>query len=228
MKRIELFVFDMDGVIFEKKNFWFDLHSVYGNLREALHFYKSNISSGNDYPDVFKRMGVLFWSGIEVSLYRQLIANRAYSQDIFELVNFLKASGIKIAIVSSGPWELAERAQAELGIEYIYANQLEISDEVFTGNCRLMVDNDDKMKAVEHLLEQLSIDRKNVAFIGDSSADAVIANEIECSFAYNTTSKELLESSNYDLEKGDLLKVVEVLGMENSLHHDDIGKPVQN
>lgn len=210
-KHIDLFLFDMDGVIFQEKNFWLDLHGVYGNQQEAYKFFQDN--KGENYKRVFQEMGKSFWKGVNADKYFDLVDSRQFTPGIEDLLNFIHQYGKSVitAIVSSGPLHLAIRAQKKLKIDHILANELVIHNGQFTGEVVVKVDDNNKGIAAQELISELSFKRKNpkIAFIGDSKADVSIAKLANISFAYNTESQELLDNSSYNISEGGLPNYIE-------------------
>ena len=203
--KIKLFIFDMDGVIFHEHNFWLDLHLDYKMPIETLLYYKKN--KNLDYKGTFQFMVNKYWKGLSATKYFNLINQREYSIGIINFFNKLHRYNIQTAIVSSGPIHLAKRAQNDLGINFIFANEMVIKNNRFTGEVNLKVNDSKKTKIGYYLRRKLNLIPSNIAFVGDSDADIGLAKYSKLSFAYNTKSQGLIDSSDYTIELGKIEEI---------------------
>ena len=71
------------------------------------------------------------WKGKPESKFMKLINSIKYIDGAKELFKWLKKRGYKIAIISSAPKQLAQRAQKELGVDYISVGELTHSVKTF-------------------------------------------------------------------------------------------------
>jgi phosphoserine phosphatase len=88
------------------------------------------------------------------------------------LVATLKQLGYKIAILSGGFTWFGKKLQARLGIDYLYANELEIADGKLTG--RLSGPIVDAQRKADLLAELAARERINIAqvvAVGDGAND---------------------------------------------------------
>ncbi|HEY4325854.1 MAG TPA: HAD family hydrolase [Mucilaginibacter sp.] len=197
---IKLFIFDMDGVIFKEKNFWLDMHRAYKLTDTAYTYYRANYS--RDYTGTFAYMANTFWKGRDAEIYFDLINKREYTWGIKSFIKALQKKNIIIAIISSGSWELAMRACKELDIagDYVFANKLIVQNNKFTGEARVLVDDQHKEKVGLELIKKLGLTRNDVAFIGDTVGDISLANLSKFSIAYNSDSQELIDNCTISLD----------------------------
>src|SRR3954454_3646087 len=136
---VDLVIFDMDGVIFEGRNFWLDLHHAMGTEAEAWRLW---VAYGkHDYRRLAAITAEKIWVGRSPSLFEDLTTSRRYVDGAAEVVAWLRQRAVRTAIVSSGPLQLAERARRELGIDVIRANHVAIVDGTFAGTVDLHVDD---------------------------------------------------------------------------------------
>lgn len=127
MEGLDLVVFDMDGVVFEGRSFWLDLHREYGTVTEALVLAEELTS---DYARVARVTAEQLWKGKPAEPFLRLVRERAYQPGIGAVMRVLAARGVATAIVSSGPSQLARRAQRELGFDVVVANEVVLRDEL--------------------------------------------------------------------------------------------------
>ena len=213
-----MIIFDMDGVIFEGDNFWLELHKIYGTKKEALELADKYLysNSESDYEHLSRYTANVLWRGKPASDYYSLIKERSYQPGVDELFDFIHQKNIRTAIVSSGSYELALRAQQELGIDKVLANDLLINNSQISG-VSVMVPDNNKARIGKDLMQQFKIEPENVAFVGDTSSDTSLAKLVGLPIAYNSQSEELNKVSKYSLQYGELAKVKNILSSKKKL-----------
>lgn len=177
------FIFDMDGVIFKKPNFWRDVHPLYGNTEKVMaEFFPAVEDVG--YVTAFKDFYVpKFWKDVNSDPFMSLVEEREYSDGIFGFVEQIKQKDYYTVIISTGPYQLAERAQKDLNIDVIFANRINIgTSSKFDGTSFVPVDDLDKFK----IAKQFHTAYQEIVAIGDSNADAKLVGDDEHTLiAYN-------------------------------------------
>lgn len=205
----DLVIFDMDGVIFEGRNFWLDLHRAYGTEAEAMRLWQAY--GETDYPRLGSLTASGVWRGRDAAVLEQLVTERRYVDGIQEVMARLEAWKLRTAIVSSGPWQLAERARRELGIDLALANRLAIADGRITGTVEIMVDENRKDEAAMQVMAAFGVPRERTAVIGDTPADARMAAIAGLAIAYDCESPVLLAAARAALPKGELRRMIGIL-----------------
>jgi len=206
---IQLVIFDMDGVIFEGRNFWLDLHRRFGTEREALELARRSLRS--DYEGLARHTVERLWKGRPAEPLLQLVAARRYQPGVVELCRFLRAERLKTAIVSSGPIQLAERAQRDLGFDEVRANRVLIEDGRIAGAVDVGVSDNGKAPVGLDVIAKLGSTPVRTAFIGDSESDAALAAVVALPVAYDSDSDDLDRAAKHHLRHGDLAKLVEMI-----------------
>ena len=140
---IDLVIFDMDGVIFEGNNFWLELHRAYGTAREGEALATEYLNA--DYDRLAREVAGRLWKGRPSGPYETLVGERRYEPGVGEVLSYLRSRAVPTAIISSGPRQLAERVQADWGVDEIRANFVEIEDGYVTGVADIMVPDGDKV-----------------------------------------------------------------------------------
>jgi len=206
---IQLVLFDMDGVIFEGKNFWLDLHRHYRTLEKGVVF--ANKYLDNDYGQLARLVAGNLWKGKSASVVHAMVKRRKYQPGILEVFNFLHTNFILSAIISSGPYELALRAQRDLRIAEVRANNLVVENELIQGEVEVMVPDAEKMRVGREVMEEMGIHPSKVAFVGDSDSDIELAKIVELPIAYNSESEALIKACKVVLRYGELGKLRDIL-----------------
>ncbi len=79
------------------------------------------------------RERVALLKGLPVSVFDRIIKKIHFTPGAAELVSELKMRGYKVAVVSGGFHETVDRLAAQLELDYVRANRLEVVNGVLTG-----------------------------------------------------------------------------------------------
>ncbi|MDO8656563.1 MAG: HAD family phosphatase [Nanoarchaeota archaeon] len=206
----KLIIFDMDGVIFEHKNFWLELHKSLGTLEEGTKLTQKYLHQ--DYATLVEEVVHKLWKGKDAAPYYQLIKHINYLSGVKEVFKEIKNQDYLTAIISSGPIDLARRAQHDLGIDFVYANELVIENGKISGEFLWPVEKEGKkVQIIQHLCQDLGIKEKEVIFVGDSENDLGAFQLVGKSIAFNSHSEQLNEAATHIVEGKDLKKILPFL-----------------
>src|SRR3989344_2807221 len=195
----KLICFDMDGVIFEHKNFWLELHEALGTLEEGTKLTDKYLHS--DYAKLVEEVVHKLWKGKDAAPYFQLIQRIRYLPGVQEVLQHIKRQDYFTAIISSGPIDLARRAQHDLGIDFVYANELVIENGKISGEFLWPVEKaGKKVQIIQHLCQDLGIKEKEVIFVGDSENDLGAFQLVGKYIAFNSHSEQLNEAATHIVE----------------------------
>ena len=101
------------------------------------------------------------------------------------LIDILKHLGFKIALISGGFTYFAEHLQQKLGIDYVYANELEISGGKLTGKIvGDVIDAQRKAEIVREIAEKEDIRLAQVVAVGDGVNDLPMLAEAGLGIAF--------------------------------------------
>ena len=84
-------------------------------------------------------------------------------------------------IISSGPYDLALRAQRDLEIDYIFANRLPIKDGFIVGTDDMnywKIKDDSKVEPLEEVREELGLDGGEVIAVVHDKNDIKLARHV--------------------------------------------------
>jgi phosphoserine phosphatase len=217
---IKLVCLDMDGVLTTTKNFWMDLHDAYGTLEEGTALTTQYLHT--DYAKLVEEVVGRLWKGKPAAPFTELVARVPYSPGIsefFAALDTLRLDGERVprAILTGGPFELAERIRTEFGVDFIFANQLGIHDHKVTGVSQWPVGAGTHTKArlIEQLCDDLDILPTEVLYVGDSAKDVDAFKVVGISVAFNGAPDELKTVATHVVESGDLRDLIPLL---SSLH----------
>ena len=220
----KLIIFDMDGMIFEHFNFWLELHKAYGTYEEGIELTKKYVKT--NYEKLVEEVIGRLWKDKPASIYFDLINKVKYLPGVKETISELKNRGYKIAIISSGPSDLAERAKKELGIDYVYTNKLLIQNNKVAGSKDMKywpVKDDNKQEALRKFSMEHNLFLKDVIVVVHGENDIPMAKSAGFAIAFNPESKELEKYCNIIIKNKDMkeiLKAIDTFESRTSTHFD--------
>ncbi|QJB55803.1 phosphoserine phosphatase SerB [Pseudodesulfovibrio sp. zrk46] len=135
-----------------------------------------------------KRLSLL--NGLDESVL-QTVADRLPLTDGAEkLISTLKSLGYTIAILSGGFTYFGNILKEKLGIDYVYANELEIIDGKLTGNAvGDIVDAEKKAELLQEIAKKESIALQQVIAVGDGANDLPMLNLAGLGIAFHAKPK---------------------------------------
>ena len=130
-----------------------------------------------------------------------------------DLIQVLKKLGYKIAVISGGFTFMADRLKSRLGIDFAYANTLEIHNGVLTGKViPPIVNAQRKADLLDVLAQQERISLDQVIAIGDGANDLLMLERAGLGIAFN--AKPLVkQKADLALSQKNLKSILFLLGM---------------
>jgi len=204
----KLICFDMDGVIFRDVNFWLELHKVFGTLEQGKILTQKYLHT--NYDKLVEEVVVKLWKGKNAKPYYNLVNQLEYLPGVKRVFKEIKKKGILTAIISASSIDVARRAQKDLGIDHIYANELVIKNGKVSGEFIWPIGAGMEKKAniIEHLSDDLGIGLENIAYIGDSDTDIEAFKIVGKSIAFNSASDNLKKVADVVVEGNDLKNIL--------------------
>lgn len=141
------------------------------------------------------------WSVSEVSRITTEAMHTVVTPVIYsearELIDFHKAAGHDVIIISASASQLVEPIAAELGIDQVVATELEVADGRFTGEILFYAKGDAKAQAIADLAEANHYDLASSFAYSDSATDIPMLEMVGNPVAVNpdrAMKKHALES----------------------------------
>ena len=139
-----------------------------------------------DFKESFKERVALL-KGLDASVLKDIAENMPITEGTDRLMSVLKTCGYKIAILSGGFTYFGEYLRKKYGIDYVYANELEIGDGgKLTG--RYVGDIVDGQRKAELLKLIAQVERVNLAqtiAVGDGANDLPMIGEAGLGIAFH-------------------------------------------
>lgn len=135
-----------------------------------------------------KRLSLL--EGLDESVLQKVADRLPLSEGAERLISTLKSVGYTIAILSGGFTYFGNILKERLGIDYVYANELEIKDGKLTGNAvGYIVDADKKAELLQKIADKESISLQQVIAVGDGANDLPMLNLAGLGIAFHAKPK---------------------------------------
>ncbi|MBQ5776923.1 MAG: phosphoserine phosphatase SerB, partial [Bacteroidaceae bacterium] len=126
-----LICFDMDSTLIETEVI--DELAIKAGVGDEVKAITEAAMRGEiDFNESFVQRVALL-KGLDVSVMREIAENLPMSEGIERLMTVLKRTGYKIAILSGGFTYFGNYLKQKFGIDYVYANELEVEDGKLTG-----------------------------------------------------------------------------------------------
>ena len=165
-----LAVFDMDSTLIEAEVID-ELAKAYGVGDRVSEITERAMRGELDFRASFKeRMALL--KGLDVSVLDEIGASLRLTEGAENLFAELKRLGYKTAILSGGFTYFARQIQARLGIDYVFANELEVVDGKCTGVAvEPIVDAQRKADLLRELAAKEGLSLEQTIAVGDGAND---------------------------------------------------------
>jgi len=171
-KKYKLIAFDLDGTLLVQKSSWDALHDYFGTKSIARQTYDLYCKGIIDYKEFMKRDIAAWPKPLHISKISEILSNLDLREEAKEVIDAIHRKEIETAIISAGISLLANSVAKELGIKYVYANELCIDENGFlTGDGIMKVDLMFKHLALLDLVESLCLSLRECVAVDDSIND---------------------------------------------------------
>jgi len=183
-----LVCFDMDSTLIQTEVID-ELAELAGVGEQVRAITESAMLGEIDFNESFKqRMQLL--KGLKEAVLEDVAHNLPITKGARRLIDTLKAYGFKTAILSGGFTYFGNYLQKELGIDYVFANQLEIKDGALTGGyIGEIVDGNKKAELLKELAKKEGIHLSQTIAIGDGANDLPMLNLAGLGIAFHAKPK---------------------------------------
>lgn len=187
-----LICFDMDSTLIQTECID-ELAKRAGVGDEVKAITASAMRGEIDFKESFTRRVALL-KGLDISAMKDIAEHLPITEGADRLMSVLKRCGYKIAILSGGFTYFGEVLQRRYGIDYVYANELEIdSDGKLTG--RYVGDIVDGQRKAELLRLIAQVEKVNLAqtiAVGDGANDLPMISEAGLGIAFHAKPRVVM------------------------------------
>lgn len=180
-----LICFDMDSTLIQTEVID-ELARKHGVYEKVAAITESAMRGEIDFKESFTKRCKLL-KGLDVSVMRDIAENLPFTEGVDRLMYVLKKYGYKIAILSGGFTFFGEYIQKKYGIDYVYANELEIDDTGhLTGNyVGEIVDGKRKAELLKLIAQVEKVDLQQTIAVGDGANDLPMLSQAGLGIAFH-------------------------------------------
>ncbi|MDA8866309.1 phosphoserine phosphatase SerB [Porticoccaceae bacterium] len=187
-----LVVFDMDSTLIDAEVID-ELAIEAGVGQQVAEITEAAMQGKLDFKQSFEQRLALL-EGLDASVLQKIAQRLQLNEGAEHLITTLKKLGYKTAIVSGGFSFFGEYLQEILGVDYVYANQLDIENGKVTGRVKGdIIDGQRKADLLRELAERDGLMLEQVIAVGDGANDLPMLDIAGLGIAFR--AKPLVEAS---------------------------------
>jgi phosphoserine phosphatase len=210
-KNKRLVFFDMDSTLVDMEIID-EMAQRAGVFKEVARITEKARRGDIDFEEaLIQRVALL--KGLKVEELEKIRNEMKLSEGAEELVETLKRLGYKLGLVSGGFDYFSDFLREKLGLDFSYANQLEIKNGILTGKVLgKIVDNTYKAKIVHMVASREGVLLDQTVAIGDGANDVLMLGQAGLGIAYNAKER-LMRAANMSLGQARLKNILYILGL---------------
>ncbi|HFI0119784.1 TPA: phosphoserine phosphatase SerB [Streptococcus suis] len=157
------------------------------------------------------RERVALLKGLPVTVFDRIMEKIHFTPGAADLVVELKNRGYKVAVVSGGFHETVDRLAAQLELDYVRANRLEVVDGLLTGQVLgEIVTKETKKACLEAWAVENGLELSQTIAMGDGANDLPMIQRAGIGVAF--CAKPIVqEQAPYRINEKNLYKLIEIL-----------------
>ena len=207
-----LVIFDVEGVLYDA---------------EYLPILAEKLNKEDEIWEITKKgiQGVINWEqglqdriaalkGLDYETCKEVADSLLIMTGAKEACSILKAAGWKIMAVSGGFTIMTDRLQKELGLDYVYSNELIFKDGKLDG-VKINVDSD-KAKSAKIKIAEWGEKKEDIVVAVDGANDIKLFDICGLGIAFRAQDK-VKDLADAILEEKDLSKILEIINKHYNL-----------
>ena len=217
-----LICFDMDSTLIETEVI--DELAIRAGVGDQVKAITERAMRGEiDFKESFTRRVALL-KGLDASVMAEIVDEMPITEGTDRLMRVLKTYGYKIAILSGGFTYFGEALQRRYGIDYVYANELEVGEDgKLTGRyLGEIVDGKRKAELLRLIAQVEKVNLAQTIAVGDGANDLPMISEAGLGIAFHAKPR-VQANAPQNLKTIGLDGVLYFLGFKDS-YLGDAGK----
>lgn len=155
-----------------------------------------------DFTESFRERVALL-KGLDESVMQEIAESLPITEGVDRLMYVLKKYGYKIAILSGGFTYFGQYLQKKYGVDYVYANELEIVDGKLTGRyLGDVVDGKRKAELLRLIAQVEKVDIAQTIAVGDGANDLPMLGVAGLGIAFHAKPKVVVMPNNLLIRLG--------------------------
>jgi len=179
-----LIAFDMDSTLIQVEVID-ELAKAAGVGDQVVAITESAMRGEIDFKESLTRRVALL-KGLEASVLEDIANHLPLTEGAHRLIATLKKLGYKVAILSGGFTYFGNHLKKLLGVDYVFANELDIRDGRLTGTIRGdIVDGPGKANLLREIAGKENLDLNQVIAVGDGANDLPMLDQAGLGIAFH-------------------------------------------
>ena len=206
-----LVAFDMDSTLIQGEVID-ELAALAGRGEEVREITRRTMNGERDFEQSLRERVALL-AGLKVKRIENLLDSIPLTSGCSEFIPALKNLGHKTVLISGGFGLFARQLKERLGLDYAFANELEIQGDALTGKLvGEIVDPERKATLLEEVSRKEGICLEQTVAIGDGANDLPMLNTAGLGIAYH--AKEAVQKkAPHHMGFGPLTSILYFLGI---------------
>ncbi len=211
LKAKRLVVMDLDSTLIQMEIID-ELAQIAGVRDEVAKITQSAMDGKLDFEQsLIKRVSLL--KGVSVESLQKIYDNINFTPGAKKFIGILKKLGYKTGVISGGFDFFTRRLKQDLGLDYAFANKLEVKDGALTGNMLGgIIDSRKKADLLEEIARREAVPLEQVIAIGDGANDLLMLERAGLGIAFNAKRK-VREAASYSISQGSIDSILFLLGI---------------
>ena len=210
-KSKRLIVFDMDSTLIQTEVID-EMATVMGAGDEVRKVTEMAMNGEMNFDESLK-MRVEKLKGLKESQMQEILENLPLTPGVEDFVQTVKSLGYKVALISGGFSFFANALKEKLGLDYAFANDLEMDGDTLTGRVEgVIINPEQKAMLLKVITQQEQISLDQVVAIGDGANDLPMLATAGLGIAFHAKDIVKQQAQNH-MSHGPMTTILYFLGI---------------
>ncbi len=209
-----LIVMDMDSTLIQQEVI--DELAVTLGVQDRVSAITARAMNGELDFDQSLRERVRLLKGTPASTLKTVLDRIELTPGAEDLVRVLKRLGYRTAVISGGFIEVVEPIRQKLGLDYAYANRLEVENDILTGEVLgTIINRKRKAELLETIARAERIELDQVIAVGDGANDLDMLGRAGLGIAFNA-KRTVQDQAHAAINQPSLMSILYLLGIRDA------------